>query len=187
MSQNKKAVGRPSAAIQRALSGGVWNCCQVPEYRNNRAGAVKFYSETFLSYYGVKPTSSRLNWRLPYQMILDGIQTVGGIAKLAGVNRKTIYRRKIIPGGSNALLFVIGKWQADGRPIVRHKKTEHPLNLNPRLPRILFFCSQIATHGWETDATWHDDRCEIPRKKWKRKEKHHLPVNPSLMTDEQRV
>lgn len=186
MSQNKKAVGRPSAAIQRAWSGGVGCFSQVPDYRNNRAGAVKFYSSIFLDHCGLKTTSSRLMWRVPYQTILDGIQTVGGIAKLAGVTRKTIYRRKIISGSTGALLFVIGKWQADGRAIVKHKTTDHPINLNPQLPHILSFCSQIAKHGWETDSTWHDDRCEIPRKKWKRKEKHHLSVKPSLMTDEQR-
>ena len=94
---------------------------------------VQYCSEAFFDLYGVEPTSHDLTWRKSFRTIVTGIQSIGGIAKLAEVSRKTVNRRKIALGGMMAVEFVIGKWRGSTRPLVTHADPIHSLNFGQRL------------------------------------------------------
>ena len=70
-----------------------------------------------------------LTWRVPFNRIVEAVQTVGGIAKLAGVSRETVRRKKIPVGGLAAISFAINATLEKGKPLVTHRDPRHELNL----------------------------------------------------------
>ena len=92
----------------------------------------------FTAQWGIAPSSRLLKWHVPFHEIVEGIQSVEGIAKLAGANvsgitRKTVYRRKIPLGGYQAFDFVLYSRSGTTRPLVTHSDPLHRLNLGHRL------------------------------------------------------
>jgi hypothetical protein len=96
-------------------------------------GSLAACEEAFFEICGVEPTHHELLWHVPFQRVFEGLQSVDGLAKLAGVSRKTIYRRKLQPGGKMALGWLIERRRGTPRPLVTHKDRAHPLNMGNRL------------------------------------------------------
>jgi len=166
MSQIKKAVGRPPAA-GRYTPGDGWEF------------SAKFKKWTD----GTLPADAALEWRVPFVEVVQGIQTIGGIAKLAGVARETVYRRKVVAGSFDALMFVINRWRGTGRPLVKHADPLHGLNLDNWLPNVVNFCEQIAEHDpVVVKTTFIEGKTN---RKWNRKVKFPPPVNPTMISDQQ--
>jgi hypothetical protein len=59
-----------------------------------------------------------LVWHVPRVDILEAVKTVQGIARLALVSRKTVYRLGVAPGSLRALEFVRDRRIKIGRPLV---------------------------------------------------------------------
>lgn len=146
---------------------------------------VAEFGEIFQWFYKLPPDDPRLAWRIPFAKVVRGLQSIGGIAELARVNRKTVYRRKLKPGSLEAFVFVLDRWQGTPRPLVRHKSTEHALNLNPTLVKLLDWIAYAKANDGEVVRTWHDEQAK--QKKWRRKRREHLWVNPQKMTREKRA
>jgi hypothetical protein len=167
MSQNKKRVGRPPKSpswIDKDFQ--VWS-----------------------KWYRINPTSSDLVWRIPLNEIVAGIQTINGIARLAAVSRKTVYRKKIMPGGSHALNYIVSVWKDTARPLVRHKDAAHEFNLGEKLVKALKFCSyrkQGRSNVVQTMIPDPSDPIDHWKRNWKRKEKHSPNINPIFETEKQR-
>lgn len=87
--------------------------------------ALRYCAALFQEVYGLAPDDAALTWRVPFKKIVAGVQTVGGIAKLADVTRQTVHRRGIAVGGIMAVSFVIEERHGG---MVRHSSREHPLN-----------------------------------------------------------
>jgi hypothetical protein len=197
MSQTKKG-GRPAAA------GSEWPADVNP---------IECAAKDFIRLFDVSPASKDLVWRVPFLKIVEEIQTVGGIAKLAGVTRKTVYRKKILLGGMMALDIVINTWRGTGRPMVTHTDPMHPLNFGQRLktpaswfPRsvldVVSQCKGYLENGSRVVKTTlmkpptdtepaspliakMDAKSQGRRRNWKRKSKISVSENPSWMTEDE--
>jgi hypothetical protein len=165
----------------------------------------------FAAQEGIEPTSPLLTWRVPFQEIVEKIQTVDGIAKLAGVTRKTVYRRKIEVGGWAACVFVFDRRRGRPSSFVTHSDPLHPLNFGLRLnsPRswlnrgvmdVVVLCQNYFHHGRKTVQTTFLRRpteenpatpleqefhakYAIRNANWKRQLKFHPSVNPGETDD----
>ncbi len=189
MSQTIRRVGRPPAARREwPIGANAQECC----------------AKDFKSLFGVDPADSDLVWRLPFRKIVEGIQTVGGIAELARVDRKTVYRRKIFLGGLMALHFIIDRWRGTARPLVNHIDPMHPLNFGRRLQDhywtsctvldVVAACQSYFQKGVRTVKTSlmkpgnpvHEKEAAISKRRrdnWKRKHKISPDVNPEFISD----
>jgi len=160
---------------------------------------------------GIESSHPSLVWRVPFQEIVEKIQTVDGIAKLAGVTRKTVYRRKIQVGGWAAFSFVLDRLRGRPSALVTHTDPNHRVNAGLRLktPRswlnrgvldVVAACDNYFKNGTRTSGTLLmppvtegepvskiqkelNTRFAIKRANWKRRLKHHPDVNPNYATN----
>jgi hypothetical protein len=162
------------------------------------ADAAEF-GEVFAWSFKLPPDAPDLSWEIPFPEVVRAIQTIGGIATLAKLDRKTVYRRKIQPGSGPALLFVLGQRRGMGRPLVRHKDDRHQFNLNGMLLRMLDFIEdRKAGNDGEVARTWFDGGNSMPAfrrvkevgrgrwndgpRKWHRKHRAHADENLHHLT-----
>lgn len=64
----------------------------------------------------------RLLWNASREEILRDVGSVGGLARLAKVERVTVYRQGLAPGSLQALVWVLDRRRAMGRPLVETKE-----------------------------------------------------------------
>jgi hypothetical protein len=122
-----------------------------------------YCSTTFQAIYGLAVDDRALSWSVPFTRVVSGVQTVGGIAKLAGVSRETVRRGCVPVGGIAAIGFAISARSAAGRPLVVHREPWHRLNLRTGLKsrgvagvsvaEVVEACRQWFA-GQETCKTW---------------------------------
>lgn len=162
------------------------------------------FADIFHWAYKLRPDSRKLSWRIPFRKVVKGLQSIGGIAELARVDRKTVYRRKLKPGSPEALVFVIGAWQRGAaRPLVTHVEAHNPFNFTPYLREVLDFARNNREHDGEVRTTWLDRADSLPAlrrasgiravswkdgpRKWHRKHRMGVWENPQHLTDEKRA
>ena len=146
---------------------------------------LKEFAEVFQWHYKLSPDSPSLKWRIPFREVVAGMQSIVGIAELARVDRKTVYRRKLKPGSLDAFLFILGQWQGTTRPLVKHKSPRHRMNLNGLLVKLLDFIAYQKKHPVRVKRTWYDDKAEL--KKWHRKQRISEWEKPAHLKDEKRA
>ena len=169
-------------------------------------------AEYFKNVFGLDKDSAELSWRVPFQEIIEGIQTVGGIARLSSIDRKTVYRKKIPVGNISAFAFVIDTWRGTARPLVRHSNPMHPLNLGQRLKNpdgfshgvldVVGACQVWFEKGGRVVKTTlmrpptdtepaspliakMDAESQKRRRNWKRKSKISAAENPSWLSEDE--
>jgi hypothetical protein len=101
-----------------------------------------------------KKDDTRLKWNVPREEILRGVETVGGIAKLAKVDRTTVYRARIAPGSMHALQWVRDRRMAMRRPLVGLKNGQLGQNasgqyLRARDPRFYEVMAWLEAFDYE--------------------------------------
>jgi hypothetical protein len=114
-----------------------------------------------------EPGDASYKWHVPRAEILDGIKTIGGIARLACVDRRTVRRWGVTPYSREALRIVIERRREMGRPLFeRAGEAVMP----ERLRAIVKFCEDYKLkllQGQQSSKTvvWAD----APVRRWNRK------------------
>ncbi|MCX6924045.1 MAG: hypothetical protein NT154_12675 [Verrucomicrobia bacterium] len=145
---------------------------------------MRLFSGEFKRVYGISPYSRSLTWRVPFDEVVQKLQTVAGISELWGVTPKTIYRRGLPVGDILALPWVVNHLRGTLRALVKHQNPQAPLNLQPNLRYALSLIRGLRrARGGVVGNTlvWDSGK----KRKRRRKSQVHVWKHPRRMTEKE--
>lgn len=129
-----------------------------------------------------------LEWHESSAEIRKSLQTIGGIASLAKVDRKTVTRRGIAPNSVEALEFVVRERIKKGRPLVSYKERIDHRNATPRFLSVLAAVRQLNNpHAEQMTQSVVDKEAKTSRQKWRQGRNQRHDPNIREIKPQERV